>query len=354
MPPSEARDARARLAPALTVSNSKTTYVDCNAISPPTVERVAGVIAPTGCAFVDAGIIGSPPKPKADDSPRFYASGPAAPRFAVLKEYGLDVRVLEGPLSAASAVKMSYAGITKGTQALGAAMMLAAVRGGSADALLAELQESQPQMLAWLQRDRCRSCRRRPIAGWRRCMRSPTSWARTRPRMSSTGRRISTSRSRATSKATRKTSRRSRRSWTRGETALTPASGYAPSAPRTRSGANGYSRRRTPVKAATALPTAQATSGRPSSPTPVGRLSVENDLYLDVRHVGHAHHFIVGEIRLPHTAVLDDDLLTQNMAQTEDDAALGLSSEVARLHRDPGVDRGPEIVHFDLAAGTID
>jgi hypothetical protein len=31
-------------------------------------------------------------------------------------------------------------------------MMLAAVRGGSADALFAELQESQPQMLAWLQR----------------------------------------------------------------------------------------------------------------------------------------------------------------------------------------------------------
>ena len=152
VPPSEAVPLAARLAPTLTASNSKPIYVDCNAISPPTVERVAAVIAPTGCAFVDAGIIGSPPKPKADDSPRFYASGPAATRFAVLKEYGLDVRVLEGPLSAASAVKMSYAGITKGTQALGAAMMLAAVRGGSADALFAELTESQPQMLAWLQR----------------------------------------------------------------------------------------------------------------------------------------------------------------------------------------------------------
>jgi putative dehydrogenase len=152
VPPSEAVALAARLAPALTASNSKPIYVDCNAISPPTVERVAAVIAPTGCAFVDAGIVGSPPKPKAEDSPRFYASGPAATRFAALKEYGLDVRVLEGPLSAASAMKMSYAGITKGTQALGAAMMLAAVRGGSADALFAELQESQPQMLAWLQR----------------------------------------------------------------------------------------------------------------------------------------------------------------------------------------------------------
>ena len=64
-------------------------------------------------------------------SPRFYASGPAAPRFATLRDYGLDIRVLDGALSAASALKMSYAGITKGTQAIGAAMMLAATRAGS-------------------------------------------------------------------------------------------------------------------------------------------------------------------------------------------------------------------------------
>jgi hypothetical protein len=56
-------------------------------------------------------------------------------------------------MNAASAVKMSYAGITKGTQALGAAMLLAATRGGTAEALFAELQGSQPQMLAWLKRN---------------------------------------------------------------------------------------------------------------------------------------------------------------------------------------------------------
>ena len=55
-------------------------------------------------------------------------------------------------MTAASALKMSYAGITKGTQALAAVMMLAATRAGSADALFAELEVSQPQMLAWLKR----------------------------------------------------------------------------------------------------------------------------------------------------------------------------------------------------------
>jgi hypothetical protein len=85
-------------------------------------------------------------------SPRFYASGPAAARFASLRDYGLDIRVLDGALSAASALKMSYAGITKGTQAIGAAMMLAATRAGSADDLFKELQGSQKEMLAWFQR----------------------------------------------------------------------------------------------------------------------------------------------------------------------------------------------------------
>jgi 3-hydroxyisobutyrate dehydrogenase-like beta-hydroxyacid dehydrogenase len=151
LPPGDAVALAQRFAGALTASNSKPVYVDCNAVSPPTAERVAAALAPTGSPFVDAGIIGSPPKP-GDAGPRFYASGPHAPRFATLKQYGLDVRVLDGPLTAASAVKMSYAGITKGTQALAAVMMLAATRAGSDEALFKELSASQPQMLAWLKR----------------------------------------------------------------------------------------------------------------------------------------------------------------------------------------------------------
>src|SRR5271166_2960491 len=152
LPPGDAVALAQRFAPALTASNSKPVFVDCNAVSPHTVDRIAAVIAPTGAAFVDAGIIGAPPKP-GDAGPRFYASGEAAHRFAALREFGLDVRVLGGPISAASALKMSYAGITKGTQALAAAMLLAATRAGTADGLFAELQESQPQMLAWLKRN---------------------------------------------------------------------------------------------------------------------------------------------------------------------------------------------------------
>ncbi len=83
LPPGDAVALAQRFAPALTASNSKPVYVECNAVSPPTTERVAAVIAPTGSPFVDAGIIGSPPK-TGDAGPRFYASGPHAPRFATL------------------------------------------------------------------------------------------------------------------------------------------------------------------------------------------------------------------------------------------------------------------------------
>jgi putative dehydrogenase len=151
LPPSEALPLAQRFAPALSAGGGNPVYVDCNAVSPATVARIGAVIAPTGSPFVDVGIIGGPPK-RGGDGPRFYASGPHARRLAALAQYGLDVRVLEGPLSAASALKMSYGGITKGVTALGAAMILAATHGGSDRALVEELKDSQPHLLAWFNR----------------------------------------------------------------------------------------------------------------------------------------------------------------------------------------------------------
>jgi len=151
VPPGDALALAKRLAGVLAAANKKPVYVDCNAVSPNTMLDIAEVVGATGCPFVGAGIIGPPPKPGSSNT-KFYAAGPAAGLFAKFNDYGLIVRVLEGPLTAASALKMSYAGITKGFQALGAAMMLASVRGGSAAALKAELAESQPALLGYLTR----------------------------------------------------------------------------------------------------------------------------------------------------------------------------------------------------------
>jgi 3-hydroxyisobutyrate dehydrogenase-like beta-hydroxyacid dehydrogenase len=149
VPPGDALALAKRLKEMLAAANKKPTYVECNAVSPPTMLKIADVITTTGCPFVGAGIIGPPPKPGSTNT-KIYASGPAARDFAKLNDFGLIVRVLTGPLTAASALKMSYAGITKGFTALGAAMMLAATRGGSATALKAELAESRPDLLRYL------------------------------------------------------------------------------------------------------------------------------------------------------------------------------------------------------------
>ena len=151
VPPAAAIPLAEKLLPRLQANRQKPIYVDCNAVNPKTVVDIANIVTATGCPFVDAGIIGGPPK-VGYDGPVFYASGEAAGRFAVLDQYGLKVRVLDGPVGAASAVKMSYAGITKGFTALAAAMMLAAAREGTADTLHRELSESQPALLGWLTR----------------------------------------------------------------------------------------------------------------------------------------------------------------------------------------------------------
>jgi 3-hydroxyisobutyrate dehydrogenase-like beta-hydroxyacid dehydrogenase len=123
-------------------------FADCNAIAPATARRIGEVLAGCACRYIDAGIIGGPPpEDLSKPGPRFYASGPDAPRLAELNKFGLDVEVMDGPIGAASGLKMSYAGLTKGITALGTAMVAAAMRDGLGDALRSELARTQPQIL---------------------------------------------------------------------------------------------------------------------------------------------------------------------------------------------------------------
>jgi 3-hydroxyisobutyrate dehydrogenase-like beta-hydroxyacid dehydrogenase len=149
VPPGQAVAMAERLAPVMRTAKSKPVYVDCNAVSPGTVLRIDRVVREAGAKFVDGGIIGPPPDVDSTKT-RIYLSGEDAAKVAVLQQYGLSTPVQPGPVGAASAMKMSYAGITKGFTAIGAAMMLAATRAGSADALVAEMQVSQPTLLKWL------------------------------------------------------------------------------------------------------------------------------------------------------------------------------------------------------------
>ena len=149
-PPSDALALAEKMAALIAPGNKKPVYVDCNAVSPPTKVVIGNVILKAGSPFVDVGIIGLPPKE--GYSPFLHASGPDAAKFGALNDFGIKVNVIEGPIGAASALKMSYAGITKGTTAVGSMMMLAATRAGVADKLRGELERSHPALVANFQR----------------------------------------------------------------------------------------------------------------------------------------------------------------------------------------------------------
>jgi 3-hydroxyisobutyrate dehydrogenase-like beta-hydroxyacid dehydrogenase len=151
LPPSSALGFAQLMAPALQAAARKPVFVDCNAVSPDTAREIGAVVAGTGAPFIDAAIIGLPPK-VGGPGPHLYASGADAARLQALAAFGLDVRVLDGSVGAASALKMCYAGINKGVCAIAAAMILAAARSGASTALYQEMGESLPGLLNSLRR----------------------------------------------------------------------------------------------------------------------------------------------------------------------------------------------------------
>lgn len=125
-------------------------YVDCNAVAPRTTEAIGATILGAGARFADAGIIGPPPRKQG--TTRFYASGEGSAEFAQLANHGLTVCVLDGPIGQASGFKMCYAALTKGMQALGTELLVAARLLGLDEALAAEQHESVPDIRAHLER----------------------------------------------------------------------------------------------------------------------------------------------------------------------------------------------------------
>jgi len=137
-------------------------YVDANAVSVATAQQVAAVVTAAGASYVDGGIIGQPPETAGHT--RFYLSGPRASEVrSLFSRSPLDARIAEGPLYAASTVKMAYAAWTKGSSALLLAARALARAGGVERTLLAEWQLSQPNLAAQSER----SATAAAAKGWR-------------------------------------------------------------------------------------------------------------------------------------------------------------------------------------------
>lgn len=149
VPPAAAAETATRFLPHIETSTGKPVFIDCNAIAPQTLHKLSADYLEKGLRFGDASIIGL--APRADGyTPRVYMSGDIAAEADILASLGLEVRVISPQLGDASALKMAYAGVTKGMQAIGTAMALGAARAGASDVFVAELRDTQPVIYDWL------------------------------------------------------------------------------------------------------------------------------------------------------------------------------------------------------------
>lgn len=148
--PAQATQAAQKVAQAISETGAEVAYADCNAISPQTTRETGELITEAGGRFIDASIIGGPPR--GGSSPRFYVAGTDTRAFEALSQFGLNVIVLGEEIGQASAIKMCYAAWTKGSTALCTELLTAAKILGVFQALEREFQQSQPSMIRRMQR----------------------------------------------------------------------------------------------------------------------------------------------------------------------------------------------------------
>jgi 3-hydroxyisobutyrate dehydrogenase-like beta-hydroxyacid dehydrogenase len=143
LPPAEAFGFAERMAQAAVDAGARPLFVDCNAVAPAKAVSIGALIEKGGSGCLDVGIVGRAPGKDPLHPTRFYVSGPERRR---LLELGCDqIHVVDmGPeLGRGSAIKMAYASITKGADALFTAALMAAQRLGVRAELMEELICSQ-------------------------------------------------------------------------------------------------------------------------------------------------------------------------------------------------------------------
>ena len=141
LPPESAPALARDVAAAMTRSGATPPFADCNAIAPETTQAIGETISKAGAVFIDGGIIGHAPG-KGSKPVRIYVSGPEAGFMAALDGGAIAIRACGPEIGRASAVKMCYAAISKGTNTLHTATLIAAEALGVGEALRRELADS--------------------------------------------------------------------------------------------------------------------------------------------------------------------------------------------------------------------
>jgi 3-hydroxyisobutyrate dehydrogenase-like beta-hydroxyacid dehydrogenase len=137
-PPGAAVAAAGDIAAAAGASGARPLVVDLNAVSPSTMERIAGILAGAGLDLVDGSISGPPPTVRA--GAHIYLSGPRVEEIAGLGWRHVQPVVVGDAVGLASAVKMCTASVYKGLVALFAQAMRTAAHHGVLDLVVADLE----------------------------------------------------------------------------------------------------------------------------------------------------------------------------------------------------------------------
>lgn len=127
------------------VNKKEVCFLDANAISPMTAQKIKNIFGTLQLTYIDGCIIGSSAKLTKDTI--IYVSGPQAEKIEQLSQYGFTVRTLGEDIGQASAFKIIYAGLTKGLQGLLVELLVGAKSLNLLDPLIECYEERLPGLV---------------------------------------------------------------------------------------------------------------------------------------------------------------------------------------------------------------
>lgn len=148
LPPAAATSFAAAVLEAMQARARYPVFADCNAVSPATMRSIAAPFTRAGAVCIDVGIVGRPPRGENALATRIYVAGPDREIVTGLEVPGLQMIDMGPDIGRASAIKMVYASLNKGIDALLTAVLLAARSLGVHAEFMEELGRSQTVALA--------------------------------------------------------------------------------------------------------------------------------------------------------------------------------------------------------------
>ena len=148
IPPDSSVQVAQQLSELSQLNSKPITYVECNAISPNTtqfIEKSFMTKAFKNSKYIDGSIIGTAPNDTY--KPNLYISGKYANDIESLKSQAFKIINLGRNLEAASSIKMCYASLTKGTNALWISLLLLSEKLNIFNELIKEFDYSQKESL---------------------------------------------------------------------------------------------------------------------------------------------------------------------------------------------------------------